>query len=104
MFNTEKANQLIYILIREITSRFHGNDFLIGMTITPLMNFDQNYIQPMTAGTFNGTRESYFNAVRKLMLHLQTGLNNLYDDQYLQLGELLDEKGIVHNLERNNLL
>lgn len=74
------------------------------MTCKPLMEFDQGHIQPMTAGNYTGTREEYFNAVRKVMLHLQTGLNNLYDDQYLQLGELLDEKGIGHNLERNNTL
>lgn len=104
MFNTEKAKDLIYILIREITSRFRGNDFLTGMTIMPLMHFDQGHIEPMTNGTYTGTREGYFSAVRKLMLHLQTGLNNIYDDQYLQLGELLDEKGVEHNLERNNTL
>ena len=104
MFKTEEANKLIYALIREITSRFRGNDFLTGMTIMPLMEFDEGHIEPMTKGTYEGTREGYFNAVRKIMLHLQTGLNNIYDDQNLQLGELLDEKGVVHNLERNNLL
>lgn len=104
MFNTEKANKLIPTLIREITRRFQGNDFLTGMTVMPLMKFDQGHIEPMTNGTYTGTREEYFSAVRRLMLHLQTGLNNIYDDAYLQLGEMLDEKGIQHNLERNNLL
>ena len=104
MFNTEKANDLIYFLIHQIMHRFQGQNFLQMMTAKPLMEFDQGHIQPMTAGNYTGTREEYFNAVRRVMLHLQTGLNNLYDDQYLQLGELLDEKGIGHNLERNNTL
>ncbi len=104
MFNTEKANELIYFLIHQIMNRFRGQDFLQMMTCQPIMEFDQGHIQPMTAGTYGGTREEYFNAVREVMLHLQTGLNNLYDDQYLQLGELLDERGVGHNLERNNTL
>lgn len=104
MFKTEEANKLIYFLIRQITSRFRGNDFLTGMTIMPLMNFDKNNIEPMTAGTYTESREHYFNEVRKIMLHLQTGLNNIYDDAYLQLGEMLDEKGVQHNLQPNNTL
>lgn len=74
------------------------------MATMPLMRFDEDYIKPMKEGKYEGSREEYFDAVVELMRELQTSLNNLYDDQYLQLGALLDEKGLSHNIEGNSTL
>ena len=104
MFNTNEAENLILTLIMQIMKRFGGNNILMTMATMPLMRFDENYIKPMKEGKYEGSREEYFDAVDGLMRELQMSLNNLYDDQYLQLGELLDEKGLSHNIEGNNTL
>lgn len=95
------ANELIFALMRKIMNRFDGP--IQNIMGVPLMVFDEEHLQPLISGEYTGTREDYYKAVQDFMTHMSQNLNNLYDD-HMDLAGLMDEKGIKHNIEPNNLL
>lgn len=81
--------------------RFDGPlQFMMG---GPLMDFDEQHLQPLISGEYAGSRGDYYNAVQKFMTHMANSLNNIYDD-HTDLAGLMDEQGIKHNIEPNGLL
>lgn len=104
MINLGPVTQLLATEINPaIMKRFDGQP-IMPMMFAPLMQFDEAHLEPLAKGTYTGTKSTYFAAVVRLFDHLKEALNNIYDCPFTQLGQMMNEKGVRHNLTPNNTL